>query len=154
MMDSPQQNLTSTPKYVPPQRRPTYNGQLYLTYEDLHTRYSPFNSSRLRISQVQRSLSVEGLYQRFQENQSERQLTNQESQGQESHDSLAFSPPPPLRDLEAVKTYRPLKTHEPKAHGPSLSPSSRSEQSIRPILSPKLPDSPVFNDTDRFKFED
>ena len=104
---------------------------------------------------VQRSLSAENLYQRYQqENQSERQPTNQESQGQESYDSPASSPPPPLRDLEALRTYRPPKTHGPKAHGPSLSPPSRSEQPIRPILSPRLPDPPVFNGTDRSRYED
>ncbi|CAD6582495.1 MAG: hypothetical protein ASARMPREDX12_000958 [Alectoria sarmentosa] len=195
MMDSPQSNPTSTPRYVPPQRRPTYNDQPYLTYEDLHTRYSPPNSPRLRMPQIQRSLSAEDLYQRFQENQSERQPTNQESQSQESHNSPASSPPPPLRDLEALKTYRQfqqqknesenqppnqepqgqkpfdnpasspppplrdleaLRTHRSptRIHRPPASLSSRSEQPLRPILSPKLPDPPVFNGTDKSKFED
>ncbi|CAD6594599.1 MAG: hypothetical protein ASARMPREDX12_000483 [Alectoria sarmentosa] len=152
-MDSPQQP-TSTPRYVPPQRRPTYHGQPYLTYEDLHTRYSPPNSSRLRMPHVQRSLSAEDLYRQFQqqENQSESQPPNQEPQGQEPLDNTASSPPPPLRDLEALRTHRPpSKT----AHGPPLSQTPfRHEQPLRPILSPRLPDPPVFNGADRSKFED
>ncbi|CAF9942182.1 MAG: hypothetical protein ALECFALPRED_009557 [Alectoria fallacina] len=126
---------TSTPRYVPPQRRsPTYRGQPYLTYEDLHTRYSPPNSPRIRMPQIQRSLSAEDLYRRFQKNQSE----NQKPQGQEQPDNTAYSPPPPLRNLEALRRRPPRVL----------------EQTLRPILSPRLPDPPVFNDTDRSKFED
>ena len=139
-MTSPQQYTTSTPRYVPSQRRsPTYRDQPYLTYEDLHTRYSPPNSPRLRMPHVQHSLSTEDLYRQFQQqkNQSESQPTNQEPQGQKPSDDPISSPPPPLRDLEALKTYRPPETHQP----------------FRPILSPRLSDPPVFND-DRSKFED
>ncbi|CAF9943536.1 MAG: hypothetical protein ALECFALPRED_000555 [Alectoria fallacina] len=136
-MNSPQQP-TSTPRYVPPQRRsPTYRGQPYLTYEDLHTRYSPLNSPRLRMPHMQRSISAEDLYRRFQ--QQKNQSENQEPQGQEQPDNTASSPSPPLRDLEALRTHRtPV----------------RSEQPLRPVLSPRLSDPPIFNDLDISKFED
>ena len=136
-MNSPQQNSTSTSKYVPPQRRlpksrsPTYRDQPYLIYEDLHARYSP-NSPRLRMPHVQRSLSAEDLYLRFQQqkNQSESQPPNQEP-------NITSSPPSPLRNLETLKTYRPPETHQP----------------LRLIFSLRLSDPPVFNN-DRTKFED
>ncbi|CAD6584104.1 MAG: hypothetical protein ASARMPRED_001597 [Alectoria sarmentosa] len=136
-MTSPQQNTTSTPRYVPPQRRsPTYRGQPYLTYEDLHTRYSPPNSPRLRMPYMQPSLSAEDLYRQFQqqENQSENQPPNQKPQGQEPPDNTTSSPSPPLLDLETLRTYRPPKT------------PIRSEQPLKPVLSPRLPDPSVFND--------
>ena len=69
----------SAPIYVPPQRRgnpslssrliprsPSHRGQPFLTLEDLHIRYSPPGSPPLRMPRVQRSLSAEDLYQRFQ----------------------------------------------------------------------------------------
>ena len=96
---------------------------------------------------MQRSLSAEDLYQRFQKNQSKSQPTNQDPQNQKPFDNLTSSPPPPLRDLEALKTYRFFKK-------PPLPRTSIKFKPLRPILSLRLPNPPVFNDTDRSKFED
>ena len=148
---------TSTPKYVPPHlrhnssssssssrpraRSPTYRDQPYLTLEDLHARYSA-NSPPLRMPRVQRSLSAEDLYQRYrhtkQENQLENKSPNSQAQGQDPPDI-----PAPPRDFRAFRAYR------------SASPFRQSNNSpSRPILSPRLPDPPIFNGTDRSKFED
>ena len=80
-----------TPRYLPPHRR---TPEHYLTYPDLHQRFSPPNSPRLNMPRVQRSLSIEDLHQRF----------KQEIRSQNSPDIPA--PPLPPRDLEALR-YRP-----------------------------------------------
>ncbi|KAF6232250.1 hypothetical protein HO173_009633 [Letharia columbiana] len=134
---------TSTPKYVPPHRRsPTYRGHPYLTYDDLHARYSPPNSPRLHMPRVQRSLSAEDLYQRFHTKQEEIPGQQQETQGQNSPGISVPppSPPPPTpRDFEALRTHR----HRP------ISP-----QPVRQPLSPRLPDPPVFTGTNSIPFDD
>ena len=84
---------TSTSKYVPPQRR-QHTPENYLTYPDLHERFSPPRSPRLRMPRVQRTLSIEDLHQRF----------KRETHSQNSPDIPA--PPLPPRDLEALR-YRP-----------------------------------------------
>ena len=131
--------LTSTPKYIPPHRRhssrsgsrshsPTYRrGQPYLTYEDLHARYSPPNSPSLHMPRAQRSLSAEDLYHRYQNQPQQR-----ENPAENSH-----SPSSQSRDLRALRRQR------------SPSPPRQA-----PRLSPRLPDPPVFNGSDRSKFED
>ena len=131
-MDSSQQP-TSTQR-----RSPTYRDQPYLTYEDLNTRYLP-NSPPIRMSQIQRSLSAEDLYRLFQKNQSKNQPTDQKPQGQKQPDNITSSSTPPLRNLETLRRRPPRVSFE---------------QTLRPILNPKLPDPPIFNDTDRSKFED
>ena len=160
---STQPNIsTSTPKYLPPHRRherttssssrrgsrshsPSYRrGQPFLTYEDLHAKYSPPNSPPLRIPRAQRSLSAEDLYRRYhtQPNQPQ-QGENQSQHGQiQGHDPPNISEPPPPsqpRDLRALRRPR----------SPSL-----PRQAPRQQLSARLPDPPVFNGSDRSKFED
>ncbi|KAF6236113.1 hypothetical protein HO173_005741 [Letharia columbiana] len=138
---------TSTPKYVPPHRRsPTYHGQPYLTYDDLHRRYSPPNSPRLHMPRVQRSLSAEDLYQRFHTNQEEIPGQQQETQGQNSPGISVPppSPPPPTpRDFEALRANR----HRPISPQPVRQP-------LRQPLSPRLPDPPVFTGTNSITFDD
>ena len=135
---------TSTPRYRPPHRRhentpsrprsPTRRSQPYLTYEDLHTRYSPPNSPRLHIPRMQRSLSAKDLYQRYH--------GAPETQGQNSPGISALpppSPPPPIpRDFEALRANR----HRP------ISP-----QLVRQPLSPRLPDPPIFTGTNSIPFD-
>ena len=82
---------TSTPKYLPPHRR---TPEHYLTYPDLHARFSPPNSPRLNMPRIQRSLSIEDLHRRF----------KRETHSQISPDIP--TPPLPPRDLEALR-YRP-----------------------------------------------
>ena len=144
---------TSTPKYVPPplrhqrthslrprSRSPTHHDQPYLTYEDLHAKYSP-NSPPLRMPRVQRSLSAEDLYQQYrhkQEKQPEKQSPNGQAQGQGPTNIPVLS-----------RDFRPLRANR------SASPIRQSNNpSPRPTLSPRLPDPPIFNGTDRTKFED
>ncbi|KAF6231639.1 hypothetical protein HO173_010171 [Letharia columbiana] len=145
-MNSNSNPPTSTPRYRPPHRRhentssrprsPTYRGHPYLTYDDLHRRYSPPNSPSLRMPRVQRSLSAEDLYQRYRgtssqpgENQAQEPETQgqnppgipalpsqeipgqqEETQAQNSAGISAFpppSPPPPIpRDFEALRANR------------------------------------------------
>ncbi|KAF6240666.1 hypothetical protein HO173_001338 [Letharia columbiana] len=142
---------TSTPKYVPPHRRsPTYRGEPYLTYDDLHRRYSPPNSPSLHMPRVQRSLSAEDLYQRYHRTPtgisapppSPFHTNQEETQGQNSPGISAPppSPPPPTpRDFEALRAYR----HR------LISP-----QPVRQPLSPRLPDPPVFTGTNSISFDD
>ena len=140
---------TSTPKYLPPHRRykritsssSWHTPQPYLTYEDLHTKFSP-NSPPLRMPRVERSLSAEDLYQRF-HNQQQNQSPQEESKSRNSqvpgHDSPTpdHNPPQP-RDRRALRRPRP----------------SISEQPQRPILSTKLPDPPVFTGNGHVLFDD
>lgn len=65
MASSHSNSPTSTLKYLPSHRRHKAP-QLYLTYEDLYAKYSPLNSPSLRMPYIQRCLSAEDLYQRFQ----------------------------------------------------------------------------------------
>ena len=70
--------IYAIPKYRPPQLRDTnppsrptprsftYREQPFLTYEDLHLRYSPHSPPRM--PRVYRSLSINNLYQRFHRN--------------------------------------------------------------------------------------
>ena len=143
---NPSNPPTSTPRYLPPHRRhssfrpesrsqsPTYRrGQPYLTYEDLHTKFSP-NSPPLRMPRVERSLSAEDLYQRFhnqQQNQSPEQIQSRDNQMPDHN-------PPQSRDLRALRRPRP----------------SVSEQPQRPVLSTKLPDPPVFTGNGHVLFDD
>lgn len=146
---------TSTPKYLPPHRRHEtassfssgHTPQPYLTYEDLHAKYSPPNSPSLRMPHVQKSLSAEDLYKRFHTNQQENSSENRHFQ---PPDAYARSqnlpeipvPPPPLRDFKA---FRPGLASPPfrQSSGPAL----------RPVLTPRLPDPPIFNGSDKDGFE-
>ena len=90
---------------------------------------------------MQRSLSAEDLYQRFHTNQEEISRQQGETQGQSSP-AISVpppSPPPPIpRDFEALRhRYRPI-----------------SPQPVRQPLSPRLPDPPVFTDTNSVPFND
>ena len=141
---STQPNIsTSTPKYIPPHRRhssgtasrshsPLYRrGQPFLTYEDLHAKYSPPNSPPLHMPRVQRSLSAEDLRHRFhkQKNQPrENQSQDGQIQGHDPPNIPAPAPSPPPRDLRGLR--RPRSPSPPR-------------QALR--LSLTLPDPPVFN---------
>ncbi|KAF6231260.1 hypothetical protein HO173_010592 [Letharia columbiana] len=153
---------TSTPRYLPPHRRsPTYRGYPYLTYDDLHARYSPPNSPQLRMPRIQRSLSAKDLYQRYRETSShpkERRSQNppgipasspsqelpgqqRETQAQNSAGISTLPPPSPPspkpRDFEALRANRPI-----------------SPQPVRQPLSPRLPDPPIFTGTNSILFDD
>ncbi|KAF6234850.1 hypothetical protein HO173_007070 [Letharia columbiana] len=161
-MNSDSNPPTSTPRYLPPHRRsPTYRGHPYLTYDDLHRRYSPPNSPTLHMPRVQRSLSAEDLYHRYREISSQPEETRsqnppgipasspsqeipglrEETQGQNSAGISALpppSPPPPKpRDFQALRANRPI-----------------SPQPVRQPLSPRLPDPPIFTGTNSVPFDD
>ena len=122
-------------------RSPTHYGQPYLTYEDLHARFSPLYSPPLRMPRVQRSLSANDLLQRYRGRQ-------QGIQGQNPPATPVPSPPSAVpSDLEAL---RPNRSHRP------LSPCSVDRlinQAAR--LSTKLLDPPVFSGTNsHISFDD
>ena len=117
---------TSTSKYVPPQRRQR-TPENYLTYPDLHARFSPPNSPRLYIPRIRRSLSIEDLHQRF----------KRETHSQNSPNIPA--PPLPPRDLEVLR---------------HRSPPPRPPSPPRQLLSIKLPNPPVFTSTNHISFDD
>ena len=146
------QQPTLTLRYISSQRRlntsfrsesrsSTYRDQLYLTYENLYTRYSPFNSSSMRISQIQRSLSAKNLYKRFYK------MSNQQTKTQ-GQDSFKLSDLLSLSSFLSPFSLRDLKT----LRAQSYSPSEQSHNSLLKIsLSTKLSNSLIFkNNNDKF----
>ena len=139
MTSSPPTSNSSTSRYRPPQLRGNTpsSSRSYLTYEDLHARFSPPHSPPLRMPRVQRSLSADDLLQRYRgQKQGQQQGVPGQSPPVIPVPSPVPSPPPAVPpDLEA---FRPIQSHRP------LSPHS-ANRSTKQSLSTKLPDPPVFN---------
>ena len=131
------------------------SGQPYLTYGDLHARYSP-HSPPLRMPQAQRTLSVNDLLQRFRQ---------QGIHGQNPLTEPVSSPPPAvsLADQRRGMQDQNKGQNPPASAVPSPPPTVPPDhEALRPKsskqatrLSTKLPDPPVFSGTnDHVQFDD
>ena len=118
----------------------------YLTYEDLHARFSPPHSPSLRMPRVQRSLSADDLLQRFRSQQ-------REMQGQDlpAISAPSFRPPAVPPDLEALRSGQHGEVHSqtPPAVSVPSSPTAvpHLNRPTKQTPSTKLPDPPVFSGT-------
>ena len=121
---------------------PTYRpGQPFMTWPDLHARYSPPGSPRLGMPSVQRPLSNEDLRHRFQ-SQTGNRPRNQRLLGQ---NLPVFSNPAPA---SASSSSSRSLSHSSRSS--SSSPRTSIDQPIKQSrLSAKLPDPPVFSGTDK-----
>ena len=110
MTSSPPTFNLSTSRYRPPQLRDNTPSSFrsYLTYEDLHARFSPPYSPSLRMPRVQRSLSADDLLQRY---RGQQQSVSGQSPPVIPVPSPPSAVPPDLEALRPNQSHRPLLSH-------------------------------------------